>query len=163
MGDGLAANAWVHWSVSQLNSVKTKSPTDHCHEPILQWRLDIVPDLQNSTSVQHSGVNAYNELLYLGTSHRSGVLLVDHRYGVRVGRLETTSAPVQATPTIIDYEWATPTLLSIYQAWCMHGSLPTPSQQLMESSHASPKSDRSTEHDHKPLVHCARYSCEYTH
>ena len=86
--------------VSATSSVEDSSLSPYLQEPVLKWRLDIVPELQNSTSVQYSGLNAHNELLYLGTSNRSGVLMVDHRYGVRMGRL-STSAPVQATPTIL--------------------------------------------------------------
>ena len=68
--------------------------------PVLEWRLDVVPQLQNSTSVQYSGVSKHKDLLYLGTSNRSGILMVDHRYATPVGRL-TTEAPVQAQPTVL--------------------------------------------------------------
>lgn len=114
-------------------------------EPTLQWNLDIVPDLENSTSVQYSGVNANNELLYLGTSNRSGVLLVDHRYGVRVGRIATT-APVQATPTITTVNGQLQLLAVDLSGMVYAWSLPTPSQTLDGGSSASPKSNRSTDH-----------------
>lgn len=124
-----------------------KAPSNRSlHEPVLKWRLDIVPDLQNSTSVQYSGVSAYNELLYLGTSNRSGVLLVDHRYGVRVGRLSTL-APVQATPTILNVngrdQLFAVDLSGMVYAW----ELPTNSPQVMtDSQQSKPKSDRSLDH-----------------
>ena len=69
--------------------------------PVLEWRLDVVPQLENSTSVQYSGVAKHRELLYLGTSNRAGILMLDHRYATPVGRL-TTEAPVQARPTVLN-------------------------------------------------------------
>ena len=53
---------FIGLSANQLPEDATS--LDALSEPILHWRLDIVPDLENSTSVQYSGVNAYNELLY---------------------------------------------------------------------------------------------------
>lgn len=73
------------------------------HEPVLEWRMDVVPELENSTSIQYSGVAKHDDLLYLGTSNKSGVLLVDARYSVKAGRLPT-QAPVQATPTVLKNE-----------------------------------------------------------
>lgn len=126
-------------------SVEKSSQGHSLHEPVLQWRFDIVPDLQNSTSVQYSGVNAYNELLYVGTSNRSGVLLVDHRYGVRVGRLNT-AAPVQATPTILSlngkHQLYAVDLSGMVYAW----QLPEKGTQEEIALQPKPKSERSDEH-----------------
>ncbi len=135
--------------VSTTSSVEEGSANRSLHEPVLKWRLDIVPELQNSTSVQYSGVSTYNELLYLGTSNRSGVLMVDHRYGVRVGRLNT-SAPVQATPTILtvngEQQLFAVDLSGMVYAW----KLPTQSTQAVNESYQSkPQSNRS--HDHLVL------------
>ena len=131
--------------VTSNHSVENSSQGLALHEPVLQWRIDIVPDLQNSTSVQYSGVNAYNEILYVGTSNRSGVLLVDHRYGVRVGRLSTV-APVQATPTILNlngkHQLYAVDLSGMVYAW----QLPDKDIQRRTDPKVKPKSDRSDEH-----------------
>ena len=131
--------------LSATQEPEDEASIDTLSEPIFQWSLDIVPDLENSTSVQYSGVNAYNELLYLGTSNRSGVLLIDHRYGVGVGRLETR-APVQATPTILtvsgQHRLFAVDLSGMVYAW----SLPTTPQISEGAPLESPKSDRSTDH-----------------
>ena len=131
--------------VTTTHPAKSSSQEFSLHEPVLQWRLDIVPDLQNSTSVQHSGVSAHNELLYMGTSTRAGVLMIDHRYGVRVGRLNTV-APVQATPTILNlngkYQMYAVDLSGMVYAW----ELPVKDVEKVVEAQVQPKSDRSDEH-----------------
>jgi outer membrane protein assembly factor BamB len=107
--------------------------------------MDIVPDLENSTSVQYSGVVGSEELLYMGTSNQSGVLMVDHRYAVTVGRLETL-APVQATPILVDFA-DTKRLFAVDlsgQVYCW--SLPEERPVQQEPSRLSGKSSRDSEH-----------------
>ncbi len=95
--------SWLETLGLMALTVTPKEEVSPQHEPVLEWRMDVVPQLENSTSIQYSGVAKYEELLYLGTSNKSGVLLVDSRYPVKAGRL-TTQAPVQATPTILIQE-----------------------------------------------------------
>lgn len=116
--------------------------------PVLEWRLNVVPQLENSTSVQYSGVAKHKELLYLGTSNRSGILMVDQRYATPVGRL-ITEAPVQAKPTILQ-KGSTTHLIAVDLSGEVYSWLISPSSEKQESSDMVklkvPTSDRSVDH-----------------
>lgn len=148
---------FLGWSgaTTTLSDDHHQAQDDHStelHEPVLKWRLDIVPDLQNSTSVQYSGVEAHKELLYLGSSNSAGVLMVDRRYGVRVGRLDT-AAPVQAKPTVIAVQSTEDSsqerLFAVDLSGVVYGwTLPSSVEELLleqDEQHKS-LSDRSTDH-----------------
>lgn len=156
--DWLQTLGFLGWIGTATDKSSDTHQTQDVHqttlsEPVLKWRLDIVPDLENSTSVQYSGVEAHQELLYLGTSNHPGVLMVDRRYGVRVGRLDT-EAPVQAKPTIVQRKGTEGSpqsrLFAVDLSGVVYGwTLPSPVEELLVLDGPKlhkPKSDRSAEH-----------------
>ncbi len=145
--------SWLHTLgfLGHLNSASTMVSSTEIHEPVLEWRINVVPNLTNATSVQYSGVTRYNELLYLGTSNRSGILMVDQRYGVKVGRLDT-AAPVQAKPTILQSAKGDRLLTVDLSGEVSCWSLPVPPANTIDilpiqiPNLERPTSDRSAEH-----------------
>ena len=88
----------------------------HNSGPVLSWRVDVTSDQINSTSVEYSAPAIYEERIFLGLSHKTGLHIFNRESGYYMGSMPTKSF-VQSPPLIIDHQLFVADLSGTVYAW----------------------------------------------